>query len=166
MSASEALDRLLQERQADRLPSVAAAVARKGELAWSNAVGSANYDEEREATPGTQYRIGSITKTFTATAIMQLRDLGALDLDDRLGQHVEGLADGSPTIRRLLAQYDSSSHRVLTDFLAAYEFVPGTVFYAGYGSLYERGPSGAFANDGNSPASAAGCVVRFSRFAR
>ena len=100
MSTPEALDRLLQERQADRLPSVAAAVVRKGELAWSNAVGSANYDEEREATPGTQYRIGSITKTFTATAIMQLRDHGALDLDDRLGQHLDGLADGSPTIRR------------------------------------------------------------------
>ena len=112
MSASEALDRLLQERQADRLPSVAAAVARKGELAWSNAVGSANYDEEREATPGTQYRIGSITKTFTATAIMQLRDLGELDLDDRLGQHVEGLADGSPTIRRLLAHISGMQREV------------------------------------------------------
>src|SRR5712672_1840035 len=103
MSASESLDRLLQERQADRLPSVAAAVARKGELLWSNAVGSANYDEEREATPGTQYRIGSITKTFTATAIMQLRDLGVLDLDDRLGQHLDDVGDGSPTIRRMLA---------------------------------------------------------------
>ncbi len=103
MSTPEALDRLLQERQADRLPSVAAAVVRKGELSWSNAVGSASYEEGREATPGTQYRIGSITKTFTATAIMQLRDEGALDLDDRLGQHLDGLADGSPTIRRLLA---------------------------------------------------------------
>ena len=52
---------------------------------------------------------------------------------------------------RFLAQYDSSEHRVLTDFLASYEFVPGTVFHAGYGSLYERGPSGAFPNDANSP---------------
>ena len=38
-------------------------------------------------------------------------------------------------------------HRVLTDFLASYEFVPGTVFHAGYGSLYERGPRDGFAND-------------------
>ena len=52
---------------------------------------------------------------------------------------------------RFLAQYDSSSHRVLTDLLASYEFVPGTVFHAGYGSLYERGPSDAFANDSNRP---------------
>lgn len=42
---------------------------------------------------------------------------------------------------RLLAQYDSPEHRVLTDLLASYEFVPGTVFHAGYGSLYERVPA-------------------------
>jgi hypothetical protein len=40
---------------------------------------------------------------------------------------------------RMLARYDSSQHRVLTDFLASYEFVPGTVFHAGYGALYEKG---------------------------
>jgi CubicO group peptidase (beta-lactamase class C family) len=98
-----ALDRLLQERQADRLPSVAAAVVHKGEQVWANAVGDADYDDGREATPDTQYRIGSITKTFTATAIMQLRDAGQLDLDDRLEQHLDGVANGTPTIRRLLS---------------------------------------------------------------
>ena len=40
---------------------------------------------------------------------------------------------------RMLARYDSSQDRVLTDFLASYEFVPGTVFHAGYGALYEKG---------------------------
>ena len=39
---------------------------------------------------------------------------------------------------RLIEQYDSSRHRLLTDLLASYEFVPGTVLHAGYGSLYER----------------------------
>lgn len=105
MSTPEALDRLLQERQADRLPSVAAAVVRKGEQVWASAVGSADYDEKREATPDTQYRIGSITKTFTATAIMQLRDAGAVDLDDRLEQHLDGVANGTPTIRRMLSHF-------------------------------------------------------------
>jgi len=38
----------------------------------------------------------------------------------------------------MLVRYDSSQDRVLTDFLASYEFVPGTVFHAGYGSLYEK----------------------------
>jgi hypothetical protein len=42
-------------------------------------------------------------------------------------------------LARALVQYDSDSKRMLTDFLASYEFVPGTVFHAGYGSLYEHG---------------------------
>lgn len=40
---------------------------------------------------------------------------------------------------RLLEQWDSSRHTLLSDLLASYEVVPGTVFYAGYGSLYARG---------------------------
>ena len=39
-----------------------------------------------------QYRVGSITKTFTAVSIMQLRDEGKLDLDDRVEQHLPGIA--------------------------------------------------------------------------
>jgi hypothetical protein len=41
-------------------------------------------------------------------------------------------------LARFLAQYDSSEKRVLTDLLASYELVAGTVFHAGYGSLYEK----------------------------
>jgi len=44
---------------------------------------------------------------------------------------------------RAIEQFDSSQRRLLTDLLALYELVPGTVFYAGYGSLYERLPSQA-----------------------
>jgi hypothetical protein len=39
---------------------------------------------------------------------------------------------------RAIAQFDSSRCRVLTDFLGSYELVPGTVAYAGYGSLFEQ----------------------------
>jgi hypothetical protein len=40
---------------------------------------------------------------------------------------------------RMLARYDSSRDRLLTDWLASYELVPGTVFHLGYGALYEKG---------------------------
>jgi hypothetical protein len=39
---------------------------------------------------------------------------------------------------RAITQFDSSRKRVLGDFLASYEFTPGTVIHAGYGSLWER----------------------------
>jgi CubicO group peptidase (beta-lactamase class C family) len=98
------LGRLIGEAQArDRAPSVAAAVARRGELVWADAVGLADVDAGRTATPDTQYRVGSITKTFTATAVLQLRDEGRLALDDRLGDHLEDLPHGDLTVRRLLA---------------------------------------------------------------
>ena len=55
-----------QEQRKSRLPSVAAAVLRDGEIVWETAVGVADVAEQREATTDTQYRLGSITKTFTA----------------------------------------------------------------------------------------------------
>ena len=39
---------------------------------------------------------------------------------------------------RLLEEFDNSSHRLLTDLLASYELIPGTVFHAGYGSVFEK----------------------------
>jgi CubicO group peptidase (beta-lactamase class C family) len=97
------LERLVRaEQRQRRLPSVTAAVLRDGETVWETAVGVADVAERREATPDTQYRLGSITKTFTAAAIMQLRDEGKLDLEDPLDRHLEGAAH-APSIRRLLS---------------------------------------------------------------
>jgi CubicO group peptidase (beta-lactamase class C family) len=98
------LSRLLRRRQSEaRLPSVSAAVFRDGEVVWYDALGLADVESGLEATPDTQYRIGSITKTFTAAAILQLRDAGLLDLDDRLGEHVADVPHPGPTLRRLLS---------------------------------------------------------------
>jgi CubicO group peptidase (beta-lactamase class C family) len=97
------LERLVRKDQRDkRLPSIVAAALRDGETVWETAVGAADVAAERDATPDTQYRLGSITKTFTAAAIMQLRDAGKLDLEDTLDRHVAGAAH-APTLRRLLS---------------------------------------------------------------
>lgn len=97
------LERLVRREQRDqRLPSIAAAVVRGGELVWETAIGAADVDDRLSATPDTQYRLGSITKTFTGAAIMQLRDEGRLDLEDALDRHVGGAAH-APTLRRLLS---------------------------------------------------------------
>jgi CubicO group peptidase (beta-lactamase class C family) len=100
--AAELERRTRREQREQRLPSVAAAVVRDGEHVWETAVGAADVTKGRDATPDTQYRLGSITKTFTAAAIMQLRDAGKLDLEDSLDKHVEGAAH-APTLRRLLS---------------------------------------------------------------
>jgi CubicO group peptidase (beta-lactamase class C family) len=100
---SAALERQIRREQREqRLPSITAAVLRDGELVWEKAVGAADVSSELEATPDMQYRLGSITKTFTAAAIMQLRDAGKLDLEDTLDKHVDAAAH-APSLRRLLS---------------------------------------------------------------
>ncbi len=95
--------RLATEQRAQRLPSVAAGLVRRGELVWADARGTVDGREgSAPATPDTQYRIGSITKTFVAVAVMRLRDDGRLDLDDRFEEHVPGSAFGRATIAQLL----------------------------------------------------------------
>jgi CubicO group peptidase (beta-lactamase class C family) len=74
----------------------------RGETVLELAIGVADANG-REMEPGMQYRIGSITKTFTAAAVMTLVDEGALDLDDRLGAHVPAAGDRPLTIGRLLS---------------------------------------------------------------
>jgi CubicO group peptidase (beta-lactamase class C family) len=97
------LERQLREAQAERLPSVAAAVLRRGEPVWSGAVGLADAEAGRETTSGTQYRIGSVTKTFTTVAILQLVEDGVLELDDLLERHLPEAPEGSPSLRRMLS---------------------------------------------------------------
>ena len=118
------LDQLVGLEQRDkRYPSLAAAVLRDGELIWERAVGAANVEGEVEATPDTQYRVGSITKTFTAAAIMQLRDAGKLDLEDTLDKHVEGAAY-SPSIRRLLSHASGLQRETHDDSWLTLRFAP------------------------------------------
>jgi CubicO group peptidase (beta-lactamase class C family) len=97
------LDRKLADAQRTwKAPSVVGAVVRDGEVVWSGAVGAATVGG-LEAGPDVSYRIGSITKTFTAVLIHQLRDEGLLDLDDLLDRHLPESKHGRVTLRRLLA---------------------------------------------------------------
>ena len=107
-AAPEALARELSSRirrfqRERRVPGVSAAVARRGTILWEEGLGLADVEAGTETGPDTQYRVGSITKTFTAVAVMQLRDAGALSLDQRLGDLIAEAAHPGPSIRRLLA---------------------------------------------------------------
>jgi CubicO group peptidase (beta-lactamase class C family) len=99
----EELARRLRTAQAEqRAPSVSAAVFQAGELLWRDVVGLADVEAGTVATPETQYRIGSITKTFTAVCILQLRDAGELSLDDPLDKFIPE-SGYAPTLARMLS---------------------------------------------------------------
>jgi CubicO group peptidase (beta-lactamase class C family) len=62
-----------------------------GEVLLLKAKGFADLENKRAATPDTIYRVASITKTFTATAVMALRDEGKLATSDPVAMHVSDL---------------------------------------------------------------------------
>lgn len=80
-----------------RLPSLATAVVRDRAVLHFEGIG-----EYPRPDPKTQYRLGSITKTMTATMVMQLRDEGFFELDDLLYRHLPGTPVGGVTLRQLL----------------------------------------------------------------
>jgi len=114
-STARALSQRLAVAQKEgRLPSVAAGLVRNGALVWAGSRGTV--DGRRDGAPAdadTQYRIGSITKTFVAVAVLRLRDAGGLDLDDRFEDHVPSTAFGRVTVAQLLSH--SSGLQAETD---------------------------------------------------
>jgi len=109
---SESLERDLRVRVADaqrrwRAPGVSAGVVRDGQLVWSAHVGAARLPDSAgagaSADDSTQYMIGSVTKTFTALAVMSLRDEGRLGLDDVLDDHLPGTRHARVSLRQMLA---------------------------------------------------------------
>ncbi|MGC4821884.1 serine hydrolase domain-containing protein [Micromonospora sp. DT63] len=100
--AYDRLGRLVRRVQADaRVPAVSAALHRADRQLWTCTVGGTGTDSPLG--PGTQFRIGSVTKTFTAVLTLQCRDDGLLDLDDPVGRHLDLPAHGELTVRRLLS---------------------------------------------------------------
>ncbi|MGW0187390.1 serine hydrolase domain-containing protein [Streptomyces sp. NPDC003362] len=94
------LHRIAVAQAEGRTPSLVAAVVRGGRVVWHGARTSVDGHAPDE---NVQYRIGSITKTFTAVLVLRLRDEGALDLGDPLEKHLPGTGVGEATIAELLA---------------------------------------------------------------
>ena len=83
---------------------MSAAVVFPDGTSWSGAVGTADLEQHRRTTTTTAYMLASITKTFTAAAVLRLVEQGKLRLDDLAGEWIPALAnDHSITVRDLLA---------------------------------------------------------------
>src|SRR5580704_359947 len=91
------------QMRATEQPGVALAIALKGEVALDIAFGWADQAAGETLTPRHRFRVASHSKSFTAAAIMKLREQGRLRLDDTAGQYVSGLhpAIASATLAQL-----------------------------------------------------------------
>lgn len=83
-------------------------VARAGRPIVERGYGFANYELNAPATPATRFRLASLTKAFTAAAVLLLQERGRLHVDDPFCRYVDDVVDDCPaawraiTIRHLL----------------------------------------------------------------
>jgi len=70
-----------------RLPGLSAAIVEGDQVIWSRGFGFRNLEQGLAATPHSLYSIGSVTKSFTCLAIMQLAEAGKLSIDDPVDKY-------------------------------------------------------------------------------
>ncbi|MEP7292116.1 MAG: serine hydrolase domain-containing protein [Chloroflexota bacterium] len=105
-------DAQLEGEQRDRsIPGMSAGIVYDQELIWQRGYGYANLENKTPADEHSIYRIASITKLFTATMLMQLRDAGKVSLDDPIEKYLpafkikSAFADARPPTFRMVAAH-------------------------------------------------------------
>lgn len=96
---------ILDEIQKAGIPGAAIAVIVGDRVVWTHGFGVANVETQAPVTPDTLFQIGSVTKSFTAAALLTAASEGRLALDRPVSTYVKGLAPcvGTPTLTQLLS---------------------------------------------------------------
>ena len=114
--APNEIDAYVQRRmQRDHIPGVSVAILRDGKVIHCKGYGMANVELLSAATESSVYQIASLTKPFTATAIMLLVEDGKLNIDVRVTKYLPDLPTSweNVTVRQLLGH--TSGIKNLTD---------------------------------------------------
>ena len=102
---TEKIDKVANDALAKTgVPSASVAIVKDGQVVYVKAYGEARLDPKTAATTAMRYSIGSISKQFTAAAILLLQEQGKLSLDDRVAKFIPNLTRANEvTIRQLLS---------------------------------------------------------------
>jgi D-alanyl-D-alanine carboxypeptidase len=116
--------------QRDDVPAISLAIVRHGQIAYLKAYGFARLPTDarrleiapssRTASVSTRFAIGSVSKEFTAAAILLLADRGKLSLDDTVSKYLPDLTDANRvTIRELLSHTSGYRDYFLQEYIPA-----------------------------------------------
>jgi CubicO group peptidase (beta-lactamase class C family) len=151
---------LKSELQTLGVSGLAAGIVKNGRLVCTAVAGMANIEQNRPVTPDTLFILASVSKTVTATALMQLYDQGRFKLDDDVNKylpfqvhipahpkrpitfrqlliHTSSIKDNDKIINSLFVQGDSPV--ALKDFMQGY-FMPGGKYYSKRANFHSSRP--------------------------
>ncbi len=96
---------LADQMEKDHIPGVSVAVVQNGQIVFAKGYGLANVELLTPATDNTVYELMSVSKQFTATAIMMLVEQGHVALDDKINKYLPDLPDtwNAITVHQLLS---------------------------------------------------------------
>jgi D-alanyl-D-alanine carboxypeptidase len=136
----EKIDKTAQEVLAQTgVPSASIAIVKDGSIAYLHAYGSARLDPRTPARSEMRYSIGSISKQFTAAAILLLQEEGKLSLDDKVSKFLPNLTRANEvTIRQLLSHTSGYQDYWPQDYVPPFMLQPITA--EGIMELWARKP--------------------------
>ena len=122
------LDSYVQTYVDQGLFSGAVLVAKDGKVLLCKGYGMANLELKVPNTPETKFRIGSITKPFTAMAILQLKEMGLLSVNDSLSKYIPDYPNGETiTIEHLLMHTSGIPHSIPAAEYKKFKIKPHTL---------------------------------------
>lgn len=127
LNPSELDARIAPLREAFGVPSVSVTVVERGEPVYEKAFGHADLAGDRTATTNTRYAIGSISKQFTAAALLLEQEKGKLSLDDKVSKYFPDLTRADEvTIRQLLSHTSGYEDYAPQDYIIPEWTLPTT----------------------------------------
>jgi CubicO group peptidase (beta-lactamase class C family) len=110
------------------VPSASIAIVKDGQMVYAQAYGDARVEPRLAANPNMRYGVGSISKQFTASAILLLQEQGKLKLDDPVGKYVPNLTRANEvTIRQILSHTSGYQDYWPQDYVMPFIAKPTTV---------------------------------------
>jgi len=95
---AKSIDSLVAPQFEGNQPGISILIGKKGQVVYKKAFGSANIELNTPMQPGMVFRIGSITKQFTAVAILQLVEQGKISLQDSVQKYIKDFPSKGYTI--------------------------------------------------------------------
>lgn len=104
------IDSILSEGTAGKRPGIAVLVMRDGKVLYEKGYGYASLEHGVRVTPDTKFPIASVTKQFTAAAILRLQEQGKLSVTDPLAKYFPDFPRGKPITLHQLLTHTSGIH--------------------------------------------------------